>query len=260
MPGVFLVLLFGACFIWPLVANVPSPTRGNILQANVSPLSPGHLFGTDADGDDIFSRILHGGQIDFTIAAATQLIGLGLGGLIGIFAGYRGGWVDSAAMRVLDVIIAFPSLVLALAITEGLGPSELHLIWAISFFSIPAFARLARTAVLPLRDQPFMVAANLSGVRFGRLLFRHILPNVLPRLITFAFLGAGIAIIIAGTLSFLGLGIPAPRADWGDMIAQGESTMSAQPDLLIIPSMFLLASVVAVNALGDGLRRRWGVR
>lgn len=260
VPGAFLVLLFGACYLWPLIGHVPSPTHGNFIESNQPPLSPGHILGTDGVGEDEFSRILYGGQISFQIAFATQLIGLALGGVIGVTAGYFGGWVDSVIMRVLDVVIAFPALVLALAIAEALGPSEINLIWAISFFTVPAFARLSRTAVLPLREQPFMIAANLSGVRFGRLLRRHIVPNILPRLVTYTFLGAGIAIIVAGSLSFLGIGVPPPRADWGDMISQGQGTLSAEPYLVIVPSVFLLATVVALNALGDGLRRRWGVR
>jgi len=161
---------------------------------------------------------------------------------------------------VLDVLIAFPALVLAVAIAEGLGPSEMHVIWALSFFSIPAFARIARAGTLRLHGQTFMLAARLSGTRTRRILLRHVTPNIMPQLVTFALLGAGVVIILEGALSFLGLGIPAPAPSWGNMIALGQGTLSAQPALVIIPSLFLLATVLSLNLLGDALRKRWGVR
>ena len=183
-----------------------------------------------------------------------------VGGLLGTTAAYRGGMLDAVIMRVLDVLIAFPSLVLALAIAEGLGPSELHVIWALSFFSVPAFGRIARAATLRLREQTFMLAARLSGTRTRRMLLRHIAPNITPQLVTFGLLGVGVAIILEGALSFLGLGIPAPGPSWGNMIALGQGTLSATPELAAIPSAFLFVTVVSLNLLGDGLRARWGVR
>jgi peptide/nickel transport system permease protein len=260
VPTVMLVLIFGLCFVWPLIGPVPPPTGGNILNSNLPSFSPGHLFGTDATGNDEWSRLLYGGRASLEVGLAVNAIGLVLGGLLGAVAAYMGGWRDSVVMRILDVLIAFPSLVLALVIAEGLGPSELHAIWALSFFSVPAFARLARAATLRMREQNYMVAAGLSGTGHVRTLLRHITPNILPQLITFAFLGMGITIVLEGALSFLGLGIPPPAPSWGNMIAQGEGILSAQPKYTLLPSAALFITVIAFNLLGDGLRVRWSER
>ena len=208
----------------------------------------------------MFSRILYGGQISFEVGFGVTAIGLVVGGLLGMAAGYWGGVADTIISRLLDVLIAFPALVLALAIAEGLGPSEVHVIWALSVFSIPAVGRIARSATLALRGQTFILAARLSGTRGWRVIVRHVIPNIVPQLMTFSLLGIGIAIILEGALSFLGLGIPLPEASWGSMIAQGQQTLSASPDLVLIPSAFLFATVLSLNLLGDALRERWGVR
>ena len=257
LPAGFLVLMLGACFIWPNIYPVPSPVRGSVLEAGLPPLSPGHVFGTDPVGNDVFSRILYGGQVSFEVGFAVTAIGIVVGSLLGVTAGYLGGTTDAIISRVLDVLIAFPALVLALAIAEGLGPSEVHVIWALAVFSIPAFGRLSRGATLALREQTFMLAARLSGTRGWRMIVRHVVPNIMPQLLTFSLLGFGVVIILEGALSFLGLGIPLPEASWGSMIAQGQQTLSASPDLVLIPSAFLFATVLSLNLLGDALRERW---
>jgi peptide/nickel transport system permease protein len=260
VPGTILVVLLFFCFIWPLVYHVPSPTRGNLFEVNVPLWSPGHILGTDSIGDDVMSRILYGGRVSFEVAAAVQAIGLVIGGLFGMIAGYRGGWTEAVMMRILDVFIAFPSLVLVIAISDSLGQSEPHVIWALSAFSIPAFGRVARAATLRLRDQPFVVAARLSGTRSWRIMLRHLVPNMAPQLLTFSLLGASLTIILEGALDFLGYGIPPPTATWGNMIATGESFMSVYPQFVIVPSIFLLVTSISLNMMGDGLRARWGVR
>jgi len=257
LPAGFLIVLVCACFLWPLIYPVPKPTGGSILESGLPPLSPGHIFGTDPVGNDVFSRILYGGRVSFEVGLSVTAIGLVIGGLLGTAAGFWGGAVDTVVMRVLDVLIAFPALVLALAIAEGLGPSEMHVIWALSFFSIPAFGRIARSATLALRGQTFMLAARLSGTSRRRIILRHVVPNIMPQLLTFSLLGIGVAIILEGALSFLGLGIPLPGPSWGSMIAQGQGTLSASPELVLIPSAFLFVTVVALNVLGDALRERW---
>jgi len=260
VPAGVLILIAAACFLWPLVYPVPPPVGGSILNAGLPPFSPGHILGTDPVGNDILSRLLYGGRVSFEVGVATALIGLVVGGLLGIVAGYQGGVVDAIVMRVLDVLIAFPSLVLALVIAEALGPSELHTIWAISFYSVPAFGRISRAATLRLREQTFMLAARLSGTGGRRMLLRHVVPNILPQLTTFALLGVGIAIILEGALSYLGLGIPPPGPSWGNMIALGAQTLTASPELVLIPSLCLFVTVLCLNLLGDALRARWGVR
>lgn len=257
IPAAMLVVIFAACFVWPLLGSLPEPTGGNILDSDLPIGSAGHLLGTDEVGDDTLSRILHGGQASLEIALAVNAIGMLVGGLLGAAAAYWGGWRDTVVMRVLDMLIAFPSLVLALALAQGLGPGKLNTIWALCVFSVPAFARVARAATLRLREQPFMTAARLSGTRQRRMLLGHIAPNILPQLLTFALLGMGITIILEGALSFLGLGVQPPDPSWGNMIAQGQGILSAEPRFVLIPSAALFLTVVSFNLLGDALRARW---
>jgi peptide/nickel transport system permease protein len=260
IPAALLVLIFGLCFLWPLVYPVPAPTGGDILNSNLPAFSPGHFLGTDTVGNDEWSRVLYGGRTSLEIALAVNALGLVLGGLLGAMAGFAGGIRDALLMRVLDVLIAFPALVLALAIAQGLGPSEVHTIWALSVFSVPAFARLARAATLRVREQTFIAAARLSGTRTPRILLRHVVPNILPQLLTFALLGMGITVVLEGALSFLNLGIPPPAPSWGNMIAQGQTILTAEPRFVLIPSVALFVTVLALNLLGDGLREHWAAR
>jgi peptide/nickel transport system permease protein len=239
---------------------VPPPTGGSVLDTGLAAGSPGHLLGTDTSGNDIFSRLLHGGQVSIEVGVATQVIGIILGGVIGMVAGYSRGVASAVLTWLLDVLIAFPSLVLALAIAEGLGAGELHVIWALSFYSVPAFARLARSATIRLRDQNFMTAATMSGTPTWRIVLLHVWPNLLPQQLTFALLGAGVAIIQEGALSFLSLGVPPPGASWGNMIYSGIQTMSVRPALVLWPSLALLVTVAALNLTGDALRARWSTR
>jgi peptide/nickel transport system permease protein len=260
VPSLLVLLIFALCFVWPVIGPVPPPTGGSVLDANLPLFSPGHFLGTDAVGNDEWSRLLYGGRASLEIALAVNALGLLVGGLLGAVAAYLGGWRDSVIMRVLDVLIAFPSLVLALAVAEGLGPSEVHAIWALSFFSVPAFGRIARAATLRVREQNYMVAAGLSGTGHTRTLVRHVVPNILPQLLTFALLGMGITVILEGALSFLGLGIPPPAPSWGNMIAAGQGLLSAQPRFVLLPSLALFVTVVSFNLLGDALRAHWSER
>jgi peptide/nickel transport system permease protein len=260
VPVGVLVLLLAFCFLLPLAVTLPSSTRGSIIANNEPPFSPGHLLGTDVQGVDIFSQLVFGGQVAFEVAIAVTAIGMAIGGTIGVVAAYFGGWVDAVLSRVLDILIAFPALVLALVIAEGLGPSEFHVILALSVFGIPALGRIARGATLTVRGLPYMTAARLSGTRSWRSIARHVLPNIFPGIVTFSLLGIGVTIILEGALDFLGYGIPAPEASWGNMIANGQQVLTAQPEYVLIPSIALLITVVALNTLGDALRERWGVQ
>jgi peptide/nickel transport system permease protein len=256
-PAAVLVVVFGACFLVPAVFPLPKAVGGSVLSANLPPLSPGHLLGTDPVGNDLLSRLLYGGRSSLETALAVQVIGLFLGGALGALAAYVGGWLDAVVMRCLDVLIAFPALVLALAIAQSLGPSQGHTILALCFFSVPIFARNARATTLRLRELTFMTAANLCGTRTWRILLRHVAPNILPPLLTFGLLGTGVIMIIEGALSFLGLGVPPPNPSWGNMIFQGQQNLVATPLLVLFPSLFLFASVLAFNLVGDAMRSRW---
>jgi peptide/nickel transport system permease protein len=260
VPAGILILLLAICFLLPLIVTLPSPTKGDIIVNNEAPFSPGHLLGTDVQGVDVFSQLVYGGQVAFEVGISVTLIGIAIGGTLGVIAGYFGGSVDAVISRVLDVLIAFPALVLALVIAEGLGPSEMHTIWALSVFGIPAVGRIARSATLTLRGLPFMVAARLAGTRRWRIITRHVGPNIMPTIVTFSLLGIGVVIILEGALDFLGYGIPAPTPSWGNMIANGQQILSAQPEYVLIPSIALLITVASLNMLGDALRERWGAQ
>jgi peptide/nickel transport system permease protein len=260
LPAAVLVFIAAACFLGPLVLPVPAPTGGSVLDSYLDAGSPGHLLGTDPNGNDILSRILHGGRSSLVVAVAVNVLGLLVGGTLGALSGYLGGAVDTVIMRVLDVLIAFPSLVLTLAVAQSLGASQTNTILALAFFSIPAFARISRAATLRLRELPFMAAAQLCGTPGRRVLLRHIAPNITPQLITFGMLGMGIVMVIEGALSFLGLGIPLPAPSWGNMIAQGQQSLSATPMLVVWPCTALFVTVLAFNLLGETLRARWSGR
>ncbi|TWF80816.1 peptide/nickel transport system permease protein [Pseudonocardia hierapolitana] len=260
LPAGVLVMIAAACFLGPLVLPVPPPTGGSVLESYLDAGSPGHLLGTDPNGNDILSRILHGGRSSLVVAVAVNVLGLAVGGTLGALSGYVGGAVDTVIMRVLDVLIAFPSLVLTLAVAQSLGASQTNTILALAFFSIPAFARISRAATLRLRELPFMAAAQLCGTPGRRVLLRHIAPNITPQLITFGMLGMGIVMVIEGALSFLGLGIPLPAPSWGNMIAQGQQSLSATPMLVVWPCAALFVTVLAFNLLGETLRARWSGR
>jgi peptide/nickel transport system permease protein len=258
IPGVILAALLAGCFILPLTGVVPDPAAGDLTETFRPPFSPGHILGTDTIGRDVLSRILYGGRTSLEIGVAVNVIGIVAGGLIGMFAGFRRGVLDSLIMRVLDVMLAFPALILTIVIATYLGPSELNVIWAISFFSIPAYARLARAVTLKMREQVYIDAARMSGRGDGAILLRHIAPNVLPQLVTYSLLQVGIVVMIEATLSFLGAGVGPQQATWGTMIATGQTYLSTTPALVLVPSAFLFVTVACLNVLGDGLRSRYG--
>jgi peptide/nickel transport system permease protein len=260
LPATLIVLLVVACFLGPLVLPIPQPIGGNVLEANLPAFSAGHFLGTDGNGNDILARILYGGRNSLIVAVSVTLIGMAIGGSFGALSAYAGGATDTWIMRVFDVLIAFPALVLIIAVAQSLGASLLNAILALSFFSIPAVARVSRAATLSLTELPFMAAAKLCGTPWWRVLARHIAPNIAPQLITFGMLGMGLIMILEGALSFLGLGIPPPSPSWGNMIAEGQASLSATPMLVIWPSLVLFIAVLSFNLLGESLRSRWSSR
>ncbi|HYJ50888.1 MAG TPA: ABC transporter permease [Microbacterium sp.] len=254
IPAGFVLLLLLVCFVGPLVLPLPPPVGGSVLESQLPPGSPGHPLGTDVNGNDVLSRLVYGGRASLTVAIAVNVIGLVVGGVTGALSGYLGGTSDTIIMRVLDVFIAFPSLVLTIAIAQILGPSLPNTILALTAFAIPAVARIARSATLRVVNMPFVQAAELSGSPWWRILLRHIAPNITPQMLNFALLGMGIVIVTEGALSFLGMGIPAPNPSWGNMIYEGQQSLSATPLLVLWPSLALLVTVLAFNLLGENLR------
>lgn len=260
VPAGFVLLFLAVCFIGPYVLPLAAPTGGNILQSTLPPGSPGHLLGTDVNGNDILSRLIYGGRTSLFVAIAVNAIGLAIGGTLGAVSAYLGGKTDFIIMRVFDLLIAFPSLVLIMAIAQGLGASLPTTILALTVFSIPAVARLARSATLRVVSMPFMQAAEVSGSPAWRVLLRHIAPNIVPQLLSFSMLGMGIIIVVEGALSFLGLGIPLPSPSWGNMIYEGQQALMTAPLQVLWPSLALCVTVLSFNLLGENLRDEMSAR
>jgi peptide/nickel transport system permease protein len=248
------VFIAALCFLGPYVLPVPGPNAGLAAQSLIPPFSPGHLLGTDINGNDIFSRLLYGGRVSFEIGFGAVGIGLTVGTLIGMVAGYLKGFVDALIMRCLDILLSFPALILALTILTFLGQNERNVIIAISFFTIPGTARLARAQTLRVSARDYVVAARAIGGSTRHILFRQLLPNVLPPLITVGCLQVGTAMLTEAGLSYLGLGVKIPTPTWGNMIANGQSLLLGHPALVFIPAIALFLTVVSFNLLGNGLR------
>ena len=259
-PVTLIALIFFACFVLPLIAPIPKPTGGDILDSLKPAFSPGHFLGTDDNGNDILSRILYGGRTSLIIALIVNLLGVVVGAGLGSLAAQAGGVIDNVIMRLFDVLIAIPSLALIVAVSLSLGPGLWNTILTLAFFSVPAFARISRAETLRLREQPFMVAAKLSGTSTWRIVTRHLAPNIGPQLVTFAMLGMGIIMVIEGALSFLGLGIRPPAPTWGNMIFEGQLSLSGTPMLVVWPSIALFLVVVGFNQLSEALRAQWSGR
>ncbi|MBB4931245.1 peptide/nickel transport system permease protein [Lipingzhangella halophila] len=251
--GVIAFLLI-ICFLGPFVLPLPPPVGGNVLDSALPPGSPGHLLGTDVNGNDVLSRLIHGGRSSLTVGVIVNIIGLAVGGTLGAIAPYLGGRADTLIMRALDVLIAFPSLVLVIVLAQVLGPSLPNTILALTAFSIPAVARVSRASTLKVMSMPYLQAAELSGSPWWRVLFRHVAPNIAPQLANYAMLGMALVVVTEGALSFLGLGVPPPQPSWGNMIFEAQQSLSATPLLVLWPSLALLVTVLAFNLLGESIR------
>lgn len=249
-----IILLFVVCFLGPFFLPLPSPVGGDALDSALPPGSPDHPLGTDVNGNDVLSRLIHGGRSSLIVGGLVNIIGLAIGGTVGAISAYLGGKADTLIMRALDVLIAFPSLVLVIVLAQILGPSLPNTVLALTAFSIPAVGRMARAATLKVMSMPFLQAAELSGSPWWRILSRHVMPNIVPQLINYAMLGMAIVVVTEGALSFLGLGVPTPRPSWGNMIFEGQQSMSATPLLVLWPSIALLITVLSFNLLGESIR------
>lgn len=256
VPAVILAVIVAACFLGPRLLSLPSPTTGRLQDYLLPVGSPHHLLGTNALGNDMLSQLLYGGQLSLIIGAGATLAGLVIGAVVGMTAGYYQGVVGGVLMRLLDVIFAFPDIILALAIAAYLTPSVTHTIWAIGFFSIAGFGRITRAQTIRMTNADFVLAARSNGASGWRIMRGHIWPNISGPVLTYALVGFGQAMMAEAALSFLGLGVPIPQPSWGNIISSGQDYMSVAPRLIVMPAMFLFATIVCVNLLSDAVRSR----
>ena len=215
---------------------------------------PQHLMGTDGNIRDEFSRMLYGARLSLMIGFSTVTFAIIIGTVLGALAGYFGGWIDNVIMRVMDVLLAFPSLLLAIAIVTVLGPGLINALLAIGIVSIPAYARVVRGSVLSVREMDYVSATRALGGNTYEILFRRILPNALTPLIVQGTLGIASAILDAAALSFLGLGAQPPTPEWGSMLGAERNQVFTAPHLVFYPGLAIMLTVLAFNLLGDGLR------
>lgn len=256
IPAGMLALIVGGCFLGPMIAHLPDPNVGSLSEGFLPMGSRGHLLGTNEFGNDELSRLLYGGRISILVGLGATSIGFAVGTALGMAAGYFGRYVDAFVMRIMDVLLAFPSLVLAMAVAASLGPSVRSTVFSICFYAIGVYARLARNQVLGVRGRDFVTAARSSGVHPLKIIHGHILPNILPPLLAYAMVTVGVAMLLEASLSYLGLGIRPPHPTWGNMIINAQTTMTDHPWLLVLPSLFLLVTVMTLNLVADAVRRR----
>lgn len=255
---IFLAVLAAVAILAPFIAPY-DPYLGDMALALKGP-GAAHLLGTDELGRDILSRIIFGAQISLKVGLLAVGIALTVGTVLGVVAAYYGGWLDNLIMRFMDIMLAIPSLLLAIAFTAALGKGIENVIIAIGIVSVPEYARIARGAVLSVKEHDYVQAARAIGNRDSGIIFRHILPNVTAPIIVRATLGISTAILETAALGFLGLGVQFPYAEWGTMLGASRNSLFDAPHTVYFPGMAITATVLAFNLLGDGLREALGPR
>lgn len=249
---VLIILLALIAALAPVIA--PADPLKQVLSTRLKPPSAAHWLGTDQLGRDVLSRMIYGARISLLIGTVVVGLAATIGTIVGLVAGYTGGWLDEGLMRLTDVFLAFPALILAMAISGALGPSLTNAMIAIAIVSWPVYARLVRAQVLSLREREYVEAARSLGASPGRIVWQHILPNTLAPLLVQASFDMGSAILSAAGLSFIGFGAQPPTAEWGVMISDGRNYIVTQPWLSLFPGLAILLTVAAFNLIGDGLR------
>jgi peptide/nickel transport system permease protein len=258
IAGLWLVGLAIAAALAPYL-GLQSPFDGDLLETLAMP-SADHLLGTDSLGRDTFARLLYGGQVSLTVALGSVSFGIVVGGTLGMIAGYFGALADRVIMGVMTVLLCFPALILAIALIASLGPNIANVTLAIGIIFVPAFARITRANTLSLRSREFVLAAEALGARLPRILLQEILPNLMPALLSYAVVMLGVAILAEAALGFLGLSVRPPQPSWGGMIASERVNLADAPQAVFIPAAFLFVTVLAINLLGEALRRIFDIR
>ncbi len=249
------LLLIAALAIGVDWLPIPSPTHMDFMHIEELP-SSAHLLGTDHTGRDMLSRIAHGARVSLIVGFMAPLLGLVFGTAMGLLSAFYGGYTRTAILGLMDAILAFPGLVLAMALTAVMGPSVKSVTIALGFLSIPAFARIARANALPLLQREFVLAARTAGASDAYILTREVLPNMAMSLLTYGLTIVSVMIVIEGSLSFLGVGIQPPQPSWGGMIADGREALERSPHVTLIPAAVMFLTVLSLNLLGDSLRKK----
>ena len=251
--GSILLLLILFC---ALFANVISPYDirvQNLMERHQAP-SFKHWMGTDDFGRDVLSRVLIGSRVSLLVGICSISVAMVLGVLLGVYSGLKGGWIDQVLTKVIDSLMTFPSLILGILVVSALGPGVENATIAIAIAFIPRFARVARGPTLVLKENEFIMAARACGATDGRIIFRHVIPNLVGEIVVMGSLWVSTAIIVESSLSFLGLGVQPPAPSWGMMIKSGVDSIRLAPWLAVFPGLAISLAVLAFNLLGDGLR------
>ncbi len=248
VTGVFVLAMAGGSWITPY-----SPTAVDYNDTLAGP-SPAHLLGTDDFGRDILSRLIAATRYSLGMGLVATCLGALVGSVWGVATAFYGRQFDNVSMRIVDIILAFPGYLLAIAIAAALGPGLLNVVLAVGLYSVPTFARLVRGPALSAMGQEFVMAARALGARSGRIMARHLFPVALPSMMVYASLRIGTAILIASSLSFLGLGVQPPTPEWGAMLATARDFLGVAPQLVIAPGLTISIAVLGFNLLGDGIR------
>ena len=249
---ILLTLIVLAAVGAPLLTGI-DPIDQDILH-RLKPPSAAHLLGTDQFGRDTFARLLYGARVTLLIALSANLIAMVAGTLVGLTAGYFGGRLDIVLMQLMDALLALPSLILGLLLVAVLGPNAANISAAIAMTLIPAYARIARTPTIAIKQREFIASGRALGFSDARLIFAHILPNIVPEVLVVASLWMASAVRVEASLAFIGLGVRPPAATWGGMIRDGFEHILDGPYLVVFPGLAILLLVFALNLMGDGLR------
>lgn len=246
------MVALAVCADW--IADYDTNVTGMNMAERLQTPSAKHWFGTDSYGRDVFARIIHGSRLSLSLSIFAMLAAVAIGSIIGAIAGYYGGRVDDVLMRLMDILLAIPPMLMSISIVAALGHSMVNLMIALSLAYIPVFARVIRSSILTVKGQEFIEAAKACGTSNACIILRHIIPNAIGPIIVQATLAMGSTILIISSLSFMGMGIQPPQPEWGTMLYEGRDLIRTSPYLVIFPGIAIALAVLSLNLLGDGLR------
>jgi len=255
MLGLAILIVLALCAIFAdVIADYDTKVVAQNIANRLKGPSAEHWFGTDEFGRDIFARMIHGSRVSLVVGLISVSVSLVIGGVLGAFAGFYGGRVDNIIMRIMDIFLAVPSILLAITIVAALGTNLVNVMLAIGISGVPGFARIVRAAVMSVKDQEFVESSRAIGASNATIIFREIIPNCLAPIIVQATLSVASAILSTASLSFIGLGVQPPDPEWGAMLSSGRNFLRDAVHLTLFPGLAIVITILALNLLGDGLR------